>query len=319
MTCKQLQDLLKQRSQPVSGKKVVLINRLVRSDRAETDTEQISESQPLSQPIIIPADVRWTDSLIGFSDIDHSIIMRFKASDRHCKSGYALFKSNKVENILVADVRVGLRLCKNMVAGTMKSDRYDVTLRFADGNVSSKCKCVAGKGKCKHAVALLCALSDLTMSEKACIPATVACTSQPQQWGRVTSKPVLAGISSFVDLSPHAVRRDPGEDQKQQRQEQRVKKRMSCSSVGHLPPLSSQRCRQAAQHHPFLTAIINEQTDTAGNSTVEVSPRCVPALSSTDPDNLLTTMECDNIVDYDDSNANLVNHTNNHTQRQPSR
>ena len=86
----------------------------------------------------------------------------------------------------------------------MKKNRYNTVIRIKDGIVEwSECECAAIKGCCKHAIALLYAVIDHIMSGRDTIPATLACTSQPRQWGKVSACPFDASQSqTSLHLNP---------------------------------------------------------------------------------------------------------------------
>lgn len=145
-------------------------------------TDELATHEELSE---IVKTIAWTDSLQNWPQLSHICIHAFKASDKHLTQGYNLLKYNKVENM-----RVGIadNLCytQGRVSPSMKKARYSTVLQMEGINVRN-CDCTrpAGKGKCKHSVALLYALIDHIMSGRLSIPPSPACTEQPRQWDHV--------------------------------------------------------------------------------------------------------------------------------------
>lgn len=191
------------------------------------------------------------------------------------KAGYVLFKCDKVENMLVG-IHNGYNFCKGRVAPSMKKARYATMAKLSgDSVVASYCSCPAGKGKCKHTVALLYALVDHLMSGRDTIPESIACTSQPRQWGRVTAKPVNAEtFRSFSELVPKTVNHDPDHPERAAKQSYKAE---SCLQFSCLPASTSllhiSRLDILTEHHPFWARICSHHDDGQGTSAVKREPK----------------------------------------------
>ncbi|XP_067941046.1 uncharacterized protein [Watersipora subatra] len=200
----------------------------------------------------------WTDSFSEWPSYTHNTLLKYKASDKHLKQGYNLFKHDKVENMLVAK-DADFFYCKGRVSPSMKKQRYLASVKLDKVQVLvSDCTCAAGKGKCKHAMALLYSLVDHLMSGLKVIPEDLACTSQPRQWGRVNAKPVsAAAVASFSDLAPLTVDYDPDDPAAATRQAQRAKKKLQYSCLHEdAEPMTSKRLKGLTGGHQFWTKIV---------------------------------------------------------------
>ena len=284
MTVKALQRHLKEHHQPYSKlKKDGLVKQCER--HAAKCRCKSKEASSLPELPAVNADVddynervskliKWTSSLKEWPPLTHSLVMHFKATDKHNKAGYGLFRDNKVENMIVG-IYEDAYFCKGRIAPAMKKNRYSTVIKIKDGIVEwSDCECAAGKGRCKHAIALLYAVIDHIMSGRDTIPESLACTSQPRQWGRVSARPVDASqIPNFSALVPRTVCYDPDRPESAVRQSLRGETQLDYSSLpAAAAPLHGTRKDILTSHHPFWRAVVGEyQVDS--DSIVKTEPK----------------------------------------------
>ena len=123
--------------------------------------------------------------------------------------------------------------------------------------IASFCSRPAGKGKCKHAVALLYALIDYAMQDTKKIPEEVACTSKPRQWGRVSAKQLLLTVTSFTDMVSEVVAHNPKKPHSAAIQRERLKTQVKYSSLPETAgSLHFNRIEQLLQHQWVAFAIL---------------------------------------------------------------
>lgn len=273
-----LKRYLKDHKQNTTGLKEVLRQRCVKHSTKCKCTSLVNSAveltpapEKLSYLNELLDTITWTDSLHDVPPIGHPSIALYKASDKHIRQGYILFKNDKVENMLVGRDEGGDFYCKGRVSPSMKKHRYITSVQIRGTTVSdSDCSCPAGKGKCKHAIALLYALTDLIMLESKKIPESVACTSQPRQWGRITCKPVVSSVENFSELALKTVCHDPDNPEAAIIQKDRVEKQLQYSSlpdgIASLPDQTRHKILTA--HHPFWRTII----DNTSTSCLQVTP-----------------------------------------------
>ena len=218
LTVKDLKRQLKLHKLPVTGKKNILKARYEKhvtncKCSLADDTQQLTSQPAIDGDFGMEHFIKhtsWKDDLTDFPSLTISSIHAYKATDKHLKQGYNLFKCGKVENMPVGKYNE-MFLCQGRIAPSMKKQRYKCLVRFTGLAVTgSECTCPAGKGKCKHSMAVLFALTDLLMTGTEKIPEALACTSKPQAWGRVSAKPVdIKIVKDFSDLAPRVVCYDP--------------------------------------------------------------------------------------------------------------
>lgn len=268
-TVVQLKQYLKHHKLPTTGKKAVLLKRCERHALTckclqpftllpEHGAVAVDTSISLTEMI---KTVTWTDSLKEFPQINHSTIHSFKASDKHVKQGYNLFKCGKVENLLVGNKDDSF-YCKGRVSPSMKKIRYLTILKFFGTVViESDCSCPAGKGKCKHAIAMLYSIVDHIMSSATNISPSLACTEQPRQWGRASAKPVECLVKDFSELAPQVVSYNPDEPHSSAIQAERAENqlRFSCLPSDTLPVHTTRKDILTA-FHPFWRGIITDSS-----------------------------------------------------------
>ena len=164
----------------------------------------------------------------------------------------------------------------------MKKQRYKTLVKIAGTDVvHSDCSCPAGKGKCKHSMALLFALVDMLMMGEKTIPETLACTSQARVWGRVCAKPVDSGlVKDFTQLATRVVCYDPDKPERAVNQSLRVERQIQYSS---LPATSADlhllRKDALTLHHPFWRKILDE-TETPGSSSAVKTEPFIPTTAT---------------------------------------
>lgn len=271
-----LKRYLKEHGQPTSGLKERLKNRCVKHS-AKCRCAKVEQPTQKPAPTEISLNeflhtITWSDSLKDWPSLTHSCILAFKASDKHMKQGYNLFKCDKVENLLVG-MQEGHHYCKGRVSPSMKKVRYTTSVKIVSEAVTDcDCTCPAGRGQCKHAMALLYALVDLLMSGVEIIPETQACTSQPRQWGRVSCKPVVCNVSTFSELVPKAVCHDPDNPSSANVQAQRAAKQLEYTSLPtNALPLNQARLDIISTKHPFWQKIVGRSNEES-TSCVETKP-----------------------------------------------
>lgn len=191
--------------------------------------------------------------------------------------GYSLFKADKVETMLVAADGDDLYV-KGRVSPSMKKVRYTTYVHVENGvPKDSHCDCKAGRGKCKHSIALLYKLVDYLMESRDSIPEQLACTSQPRQWRRLNSKPIRTDITTFSQLAPLTVAFDPDHPKRAERQCLKSQKQLDfcCLPSESADSLHSSRTESLTRGHPFWRKILQD----ANSSTSQVAtfPLSAPA------------------------------------------
>lgn len=272
--------LLEHKVKPITGLKAALIKRCQRHQTnckcrlSDTTEPEISSNTDEYIDDIIKT-IRWSASLKDFPALNHSCIHAFKASDKHIKQGYNLFQCEKVENMLVG-MSDSDYYCKGRVSPSMKKDRYTVLVKIRSSAVAmSDCTCPAGKGRCKHAVALLYALVHHIMAGSDEIPESLACTSQPRQWGRVSARPVVADIANFAELAPRTVCHDPDNPSRADTQRERATNQLRYSSLPQntAGELHITRISTLVKNHPFWESLISEKDVPNSSSAVQVTKK----------------------------------------------
>lgn len=271
---------LKEHGLSTSGKKEVLRGRCERhsarctcSNKVESTAESEAASEQISLNDLLNT-ITWTSSLHDCPPLGHSSIVAYKASDKHIKQGYNLFKNDKVENMLVGRDDAGDYYCKGRVSPSMKKHRYVTSVKVVGTLVSnSDCSCPAGKGKCKHAMALLYALIDHIISGSKEIPESMACTSQPRQWGRISCRPVVSAVANFSELVPKVVCHDPDNPQAAINQAARAESqlRFNCLPID-TEPMDPTRQNIMLSCHPFWRKISAETNPQDTTSCVDTKP-----------------------------------------------
>lgn len=277
MTVKQLKRHLSEKKLPVSGKKDDLVKRI----RRHAKTQEIQTAQPstttelnLSTPFTFPNDLNWTSDLSICPNIRHDSIYRYRITDRHLTGGYKLFIAKKVETMLVASQGRDF-YCKGRVSASMRLKRYLVEVKCTETDiVAVNCNCPVGSGKCKHTVALLYALVGYLLEGLDTIPDAIACTSQPRQWGRATTKIILDNVPSFSELAPKAVNPDPDNPGAASTHARHVQRRLDYTSI---PPqrysLRSSQREDFLEDHSFWSELVTTESDSVSLSVIEVTQK----------------------------------------------
>ncbi|XP_064457136.1 uncharacterized protein LOC135367975 [Ornithodoros turicata] len=136
----------------------------------------------------------WTKQLKDFprSFCEKSILDYQEAvgASKHYLEGYAMFKAEKVKDVLLHHSTSTTVKGKVKASYTLRKE-YPVVLKVAAaGNVTGgHCKCPSGKGGvCKHVGALAWFVLDVLRTGNSYIPDPVSCTEKPQQWGHRSAK-----------------------------------------------------------------------------------------------------------------------------------
>lgn len=283
-TVKELKRFLVIHKLPTTGKKDVLRARCIRHStrcycRLQPPTDRnapqaATSAEPLQLEHILKV-VPWSSSLVNWPEITISMIHKYKASDKHLKEGYNLFKCNKVENLAVGSFE-NAYYAQARVAPSMKKQRYKCIVKLEHSDVThSECTCPAGQGKCKHILSVLFLLTDLHMTGATVIPETLACTSQPRAWGKASAKPVDASdIADFSALAPRVVCHDPDNPSGAISQSLRVERQLVFSSLpATAADLHITRKDVLTARHPFWRAILSEKDTPNSLSLVKTEPK----------------------------------------------
>lgn len=137
---------------------------------------------------------------------EESITSHGKSSgaEKHCTSGYRLFKADKVSNILLHHDKTATFIKAKVEASFSVGKLYDVVcvVCMDDGSVKhGHCLCPAGAGGvCKHVSALLWHMLDIQRMGHLFIPDTMSCTSKPRTWGPVNFGKRKLQLTNFSKL-----------------------------------------------------------------------------------------------------------------------
>ncbi|XP_077493425.1 uncharacterized protein LOC144104352 [Amblyomma americanum] len=137
----------------------------------------------------------WTKQLKdvpdGFSEQEILAHQNAHGAQKHTVSGYRMFKSEKVQNVLIckADRSTFVKATVEASFSLAKSYNTAAVLSSNGTVVEGTCNCRAGAaGVCKHVVALLWFLLDLKRSGAAYVRDTQSCTDKPRAWGTGAKK-----------------------------------------------------------------------------------------------------------------------------------
>lgn len=125
-------------------------------------------------------------------------------ANKHSVSGYRMFKSEKVHEVLLCKAVDGETVVlKAMVEASFsvgKSYKAAAALTSAGNVKEAGCECRAGaSGVCKHVAALLWFMLDMKRSQAPYVRDTVACTEKSRTWGS-GSKDAHVRKLKFSDL-----------------------------------------------------------------------------------------------------------------------